>query len=67
MECGGKRSATPLWNLLSGQSKAPSQLRFAGALQIVSEGETHAYENFYQSKFVAFVFSYFGADHTVAE
>jgi uncharacterized damage-inducible protein DinB len=37
MECGGKRSATPLW--ISGNSrrtrsaKAPSPLRFAGALQ----------------------------------
>src|SRR2546430_2186085 len=38
MECGGKRSATPLWitkgNLSSAASfKAPSSLRFAGALQ----------------------------------
>jgi hypothetical protein len=37
MECGGKRSATPLWRQWAGssQQKAPSPLRSAGALQIV--------------------------------
>jgi hypothetical protein len=36
LECGGKRSATPLWMPMarcSGVSKAPSSLRSAGALQ----------------------------------
>jgi hypothetical protein len=36
LECGGKRSATPLWIIkrpLESKSKAPSPLRFAGALQ----------------------------------
>jgi len=45
LECGGKRSATPLWNLRTAwgliggsrpvrrKSKAPSPLRSAGALQ----------------------------------
>src|SRR5438876_7360236 len=33
MECGGKRSATPLWMTIDVRSKAPSPLRSAGALQ----------------------------------
>jgi hypothetical protein len=37
LECGGKRSATPLWMDDQGealkQAKAPSPLRSAGALQ----------------------------------
>jgi hypothetical protein len=33
LECGGKRSATPFWFRSSLGSKAPSSLRFAGALQ----------------------------------
>jgi len=32
LDCGGKRSATPLW--ISERSQAPSPLRSAGALQI---------------------------------
>jgi hypothetical protein len=38
LECGGKRSVTPLWigvEKALGKSKAPSPLRSAGALQIV--------------------------------
>src|SRR6266478_6368693 len=33
MECGGKRSATPLWMTIDVRSKAPSPLRSAGAVQ----------------------------------
>jgi len=34
MECGGKRSATPLWSQWAGQksAKGPSPLRSAGAV-----------------------------------
>jgi len=38
MDCGGKRSAAPLWEcavLASLAPKAPSSLRFAGALHIL--------------------------------
>src|SRR5216683_3896233 len=39
LECGGKRSATPLWIIYrvsrAAQSKAPSPLRSAGALHIL--------------------------------
>ncbi|MFN2514319.1 MAG: hypothetical protein ABR568_23260, partial [Pyrinomonadaceae bacterium] len=43
MECGGKRSATPLWILARGdnaRSKAPSPLRSAGALQMTNQRRT---------------------------
>jgi hypothetical protein len=37
MECGGKRSATPLWRMRPGLgAKAPSPLRSAGALHSAS-------------------------------
>jgi hypothetical protein len=45
LECGGERSATPLWIRREiSQSKAPPPLRSAGALQTLANSLYFAYK-----------------------